>query len=94
MIPKNLDPRALKIVEDNNQDDNNRQWHWMEVVPGTTEAGFLCKRRGGGGPYVVTFEDLRDHQLAPLPDDGTTESDRLKGLRWLRDQIAKPNRKA
>ena len=54
----------------------------------------MRKAREGEASRVISLEDLDKHKLVPHSQDLITESDRQKGLRWLRDEIAKPNPKA
>jgi hypothetical protein len=83
MVPKDVDPEAVKKLLDDN-------WQWLDVVPGSLAGGFIHQ----GRTDVITFEELDDHQLVVHREFVIAEHDRQKGLRWLRDEIAKPNRKA
>jgi hypothetical protein len=79
--PKDVDPEALALLAENG-------WQWQEVV-----RGFVRRARSGERPGLISYEDLDRRALVPHPQDVITESDRQKGQRWLRDEIAKPNPK-
>ena len=80
--PKQVDREALRLLKEGN-------WEWQPY-----RNSFVRKAREGERPGVTSLEDLDKHKLVPHPQDVITQSDRQKGLRWLRDEIGKPNPKA
>jgi hypothetical protein len=77
--PKDVDPEALTLLVENG-------WQWQEIA-----LGFIRRARAGERPFLISREELDRHGLVRKPQVFVTEAERQKGLRWLREEIAKPN---
>jgi hypothetical protein len=81
-IPKDVDPDAVRIFEENDWPWNDWTWSFVQARrPGKESTEQYTTRHAPS----ISYEELQDHDL--LITDSRTMEQAAEGVTWLREKI-------